>query len=83
MPSSAPCVITGLGYFPSGSSSERLLWALGVPCILSGGRAINSLRVQEASEQGKCSVNTSPPNVLTQPKQVINGDGFFVPSILC
>lgn len=52
MLTSAPSDITGPGHFPSGNCSEEQLRVLGVPFILLGGHAINSMRVQEASGKG-------------------------------
>lgn len=86
MPSPAPPVTEGRagpGRFPSGNSQERQLRALGASCILSGGQVINPLVVREASEQGKCSVNSHHQICTFSQCRVINGSGVFVPSILC
>lgn len=45
-------------------------------------RLINPLVVQEASEQGKCSINNCHQICALSQSQVINGSRVFVPSIL-
>lgn len=74
---------TGPGCFPSGNSPEMQLRGLGASRILSGDRVINPLMVQEASAQGKCSVNSRHRICTFAQSRVINGSGVFVPSILC